>query len=185
MAKTLILLLVVSLVVNVAAVVTFSYYWWNERDSAEERIRRRVARDPDVRPDLLRRRLDLSREQAEGISREREMMMREMAPLREKSSRLRRDLMALLEAEEVNRAKADSLLHEIAALQTEVERRVFEHLAEMRELLTPEQRKHLLRMLERRLHPGGAGHPLLEEHLERRMKRHTRQGEPRGGGNGE
>jgi Spy/CpxP family protein refolding chaperone len=185
MSKTLVLLLVVSLAVNLAAVVTFSYYWWSEEDSARDPERVRQVRDPEVRPELLRRRLNLSEEQIEEVSRQREAMMRGMMSLRRESSEMRRDLMSLLEAEEVDRRKADSLLSEIASLQVNIERQVFEHLMEMKDVLTQEQQKHLLRMLERRLHPGEAGHPLLEEHFEERAKEHPRQGGKRGGDYGE
>jgi len=187
MSKTLILLLVFSLAVNLAAVITFSYYWWSEENPTEGQGRGRgwTARDPDMRSDLLRRRLELTEEQAEAVGREREMMMKQMLSIRRQSSEKRRELMGLLEAQELDRGKADSLLEEIAALQVDIEKLTFEHLAKMRELLTPEQQRHLLQMLERRLHTGGAGHPLLEERLESRMKGRPRRGGKRGGEDGE
>jgi Spy/CpxP family protein refolding chaperone len=185
MSKTLVLLLVVSLAVNLAAVVTFSYYWWSEDRSAGRSGRALASRGSDVRPDLLRRRLQLTEEQLGAVGREREEMMRQMMSIRRQSSNKRRELMELLEEAELDRGRADSLLEEIAALQVRIERLTFEHLAKMRQLLTPQQQEHLLRMLERRLPHGGNGHPLLEERMERRMKDRPRHGERHGGDNGE
>ncbi len=185
MKRTLILLLVFSLAVNLAAVVTFSYYWWSEARLEKGRRRRSAARSGEVRPDLLRRRLDLRKDQMEEIERERDKMMTEIVSLREQSSEMRRELMALLEAEKFDRGKADSLLSEIAFLQVRIEKQVFEHLVEMRTVLTPEQKKLLLQMLERRLYHGDVGRPLLERRLERRMKGHYRESEKRGGADGE
>lgn len=183
MSKTLILLLIVSLAVNLAAALTFGYYWWSEKHNTRETVGRWGMDKPDVKPDILRRRLDLSKEQVERIEKERRALASEMRSLRLESSRARRELMALLEDEDIDRGRADSLLSEVASLQAEIERKVFEHLAEMKGVLTPEQREHLLHLLQRRLHPRGVEHPMLEEGMEG-MRRRPRQGGRRGGDNG-
>jgi Spy/CpxP family protein refolding chaperone len=183
MSKTLVLLLIVSLAVNLAAAVTFGYYWWSERHTTREFGRRWSMERPEVEPDMLRRRLDLSKEQMETIEKERQALASDMRSLRLRSSRARRELMELLEEEEIDRGRADSLLSEVASLQADIERKVFEHLARMRRVLTPEQREHLLHLLQRRLHPRGAEHLILEKGMEG-MRRHPRQGGQRGGDNG-
>jgi Spy/CpxP family protein refolding chaperone len=185
MKRGLVLLLVFSLAVNLTAIVTFSYYWWDEAHSDKGLGRRGTARSADVRPELLRRRLDLSKEQLEQIDGERDRMMTDMMSLREQSSEMRRDLMALLEAEKLDREKADSLLGEIASLQVRIEKQVFEHLVEMKDVLTPEQQRLLLQMLERRLYPGEPERHPLEGRPEGTMRGHAREGGKRGGGNGE
>lgn len=184
MSKTLIILLVVSLAVNFGAVVTFTYYWLSEGRSLRYASRERVVRGPEVRRELLKRRLGLTEDQIDAISREREMLANEMSSLHMESSERRRELMALMEAEDIDRARADSLLGEIGTLHADIERHVFEHLAAMRDLLTPEQQKHLLQLMERGLRAGGEGHPPLEERMERRMKNRPGQSGERGGDNG-
>jgi Spy/CpxP family protein refolding chaperone len=169
MNRVLVILLAVSLVVNVAVATTFSYYWLGERSRGRRPSPPWVTGGPEVRPELLKRRLGLTDEQIEQIDAAREE---------------KRKLMALADAEEVEQREVDGLLREIADLQVEIEKQMFKHFRELREILTPEQREHMFRMLESRLEPPVPDHPVPDRPFEGGMRTGPGPGGKQGGQHG-
>ena len=173
--RSLIIILVISVAINLAAILTFGYHWWEARSYKREITSRRIDRRRDLRGSLLRHRLNLTEGQMDAINAMHEEMRPKMLSLREKLFTKREELIALLRETKPNKARADSLVKEIASLQAEVEARVFENLCQMRDILTPEQQKQFLQLCERRLHPGGMRPLPPEKRPERRMQDRRRQ----------
>lgn len=161
--RTLVIILVISVSINLAAILTFGYHWWEVRNFRREMPPRWIDRGPNLRRGLLKHRLDLTEEQIDAINARREEMRPKMRSLRKKMLTKREELSRLMRETEPNREKADSLIREIASLRAEVETRVFESLCQMRNILTPEQQKQFIRLYERRLRPEGMPPPPPEE----------------------
>ena len=168
--RALIIILVISVAINLAAILTFGYHWWETWSYRREITSRGIDRRRDLRGSLLRHRLNLTEEQIDAINAVHEEMRSKMLSLRGKLFTKREELIALLGETEPNKARADSLIKEIASLQAEVEARVFENLYQMRDILTPEQQKQFLQLYERRLHPEGMRPPPPEELPGQRMQ---------------
>lgn len=168
--RSLIIILVISVAINLAAILTFGYHWWEARSYKREITSRWIDRGRDLRGSLLRHRLNLTEEQTDAINAMHEEMRPKMVSLREKLFIKREKLIALLRETGPNKARADTLLGDIASLQTELEAQVFEHLCRMKDMLTPEQQKQFLQLYERKSHPGGMRLSPLEERPERRIQ---------------
>ncbi len=168
--RSLIIVLVISVAINLAAILTFGYHWREGRSYKRDITLRRIDKGRDLRGSLLRQKLNLTEEQMDAINAMHEEMRPKILSLRKKMFTKREELMALLREAEPNKARADSLVKEIASLQAEVEARVFENLCQMRDILTPEQQKQFLQLYERRLHPEGMRPLPPEKRPERRMQ---------------
>lgn len=179
--RSLIIVLVISVAINLAAVLTFGYHWWEARSYRREIAPRWIDRGPDLRRSLLRQKLDLTGEQMDSLNVMHKEMRSKMLSLRKKMFTKREKLMALLRETEPNKSRADTLLGDIASLQTELEAQVFEHLCQMKDILTPEQQKQFIRLYERRSHPRGMHLPSLEERPEQGMQDRRRPGREEGG----
>jgi len=175
--KILVVVLIVSVVINLAAVLTFGFYWWNEGGPKRGIPPRGMEEGPDWRASRLGHRLNLTEEQIKTMDAGREEMRSKTSALRGKLSEKRKELTALLRESELDRARADALFEEIATLQTELEVLAFEKLRDISKILTPEQREQFLELYERRLRmrPGSR-----EGRPERRME--DRRGRGREGG---
>ena len=169
--RFLIIAFIISVAINLAAVLTFGYYWWEERSFRRGIASRWVSKGPDWRGSPLRNRLNLTQEQIEAINARHEEMRSRMLPLMDKLFMKRKELMALLRETELDKARVNTLVREIASLQTNVDSKVFENLCQIRDILTPEQQKQFFMLFEeRQLFPMGMRRPPWEEHPEQRMK---------------
>jgi len=164
--KTLVIILIASVVINLAAVLTFGLYWWDERGPKRGFPPRQMGEKRDWRASRLQERLNLSEEQIRAIDARSEEMRSKTSPLRERLSEKRRDLTALLGEPELDRAKADAILKEISTMQTELEVLAFNNLREIKKILKPEQQERFLELYERKLRMYQG---LRERRPERRM----------------
>jgi Spy/CpxP family protein refolding chaperone len=80
---------------------------------------------------------------------------RDLAPLREKLGEARREGIALLSAAQVDRAALEKLRVDKLATADELSRRFTQALADLADVLTPEQRQHLAQFAQRRHHWRG------------------------------
>lgn len=174
--KILLIVLIASVMINLAAVVTFGFYWWDERGPKRGLPPRQMGERREGRASRLRERLNLSEEQIRAIDARSEEMRSKTSALRERLSEKRKDLTALLGEPELDRAKADAIFKEIATLQTELEVLAFENLREIKKILKPEQQERFLELYERRLRMYQG---LRERRPERRMgdrRKHRKEG---------
>lgn len=169
--RVLIVALIISAAINVGAVLTLSYYWLEERSFKRAIPSRSMPEGDRWRRSFLRHKLNLTEEQTNAIDVKHQEMMSSISPLRHELLVRRRELMSLLRETELNKARAGTLLREIASLQTKVDSQVFENLCQIRDILTPEQQKRFFVLLEeRQRYPMGMGPPPWEEHFKRKMK---------------
>jgi Spy/CpxP family protein refolding chaperone len=80
---------------------------------------------------------------------------RDLAPLREKLGEARREGIALLSAAQVDRAALEKLRADKLATADELSRRFTQALADLADVLTPEQRQRLVQLAQRRPHWRG------------------------------
>lgn len=152
MKKWLIIVLVFSVAVNVAALVTIGIQW--SRHSGKYHP---LSGPPfsEKHSEMLHRRLDLSEDQIQKVKETQDRFAEEMETMQNGLRTKREALFRQLRAPEPDRTEIDTLLVEIAALQANVERNVVNHLLEMKDVLTPEQRKKLLSLIDRRFRDHG------------------------------
>lgn len=150
--KILVIALILSMGINVGVVITLVQHW-RYRKRLEERL---PLKSPSWYHSPMRRMLGLSKEQFDAIEKTREEMHSKIMPKREKLRRKRRELMDLLREPEPQKERLDSLLHEVAELQTEIELFIFEDILKMKEILTPEQEERFFELFNKRLKSGGS-----------------------------
>ena len=157
--KVLVVLLVVSLAVNLATVFTLGYFWLTKPAARPLPCPSPEPAVPEWPNARIVRTLGLSPEQIETIRKENEEMMGRMGPVREELFARRQELMSMLRAENIDRVRVDTLLEQIARLQVEHEAQVFERLARIKVILTPEQQEQLGGLLHRLLMERCPGEP--------------------------
>jgi Spy/CpxP family protein refolding chaperone len=155
-AKTLTYLVVILMVVNIAALGTILY----ERATRPEPI---PGWDPAVRPpwrethDADRqahswrelRRLNLTEDQRRHLHESRQELMTSVADLHDSVQSLRIDLLERMSDQKPDSTAVFSMVTEIGDLQTEIQRRVAAHILRDGDILEPQQRRLLIRMLQR------------------------------------
>ena len=116
---------------------------------------------PGLRDDALvglRGPLGLTDEQVERIWEIGEPARRDLAALDGRVSAKERELLAVLEADEVDEAAAGRLLEELGALRLEMDRLVVLTPVRLRAVLTPEQRERVVEIWRERGGPLGPPH---------------------------
>lgn len=144
--KLIILALIVSGGINIGALLTFSYHVWRGKQVGQNDLR---ATDEDSDP--LRDRLALTREQIEQMKAAQERTFAQTRPLKLRLSARRRDLVDLLKQSELDQARLDTIIGEIASLQAELELQVVKDIQLLKAMLNADQQQMFLRPLERRL----------------------------------
>jgi Spy/CpxP family protein refolding chaperone len=142
--KVLVIVLVISVAINLATIFTLGYFWWTKHNVARQDV---FVRRPDMMHELhqtrMAKELGLSDQQIEEIRKANEEMRIAMQPLREELFKKRQELMSMVRDEDIDRAKADMLIEQIAELQAEHDTQIFDRLLVMKSILTPEQRQRL------------------------------------------
>ncbi len=150
--KVLVIILIISVAINLATVFTFGYFWWT-RHTIEREFGPGSRMMHEWQHSRIVRELELSGDQIEEIRKANEEMRSAVRPLREELFKKRQELMSVLREKEPDRALAEVLLNEIAELQAQHEKQIFERLLMMKNILTPQQQEKL----------GSLLHTLLEE----------------------
>jgi Spy/CpxP family protein refolding chaperone len=150
--KILVVVLVISVAINLATVFTLGYFWWTRHGVARQDVFIRPNMMHELHQTRMARELNLSDRQIEEMKKVNEEMRLTMQPLREALFKKRQALMSLLRDEDMERAKADVLIEQIARLQAEHDARIFDRILSMKKILTSEQQRRL----------GSLMHTLLE-----------------------
>ena len=154
-AKWLMLALVFSVVVNLVAVGTVGFHWWKVRSAGPPFP---PSPGPMLKP--LHRHLSLEPDQMKELEAQRRRIGEEIRDIQRDLFQDRARLMQLLRSPDPDSMEVESILQEIASSQIALERKVIHSILRMKQVLTPEQREELLRMLEqrrgwaRRMEPG-------------------------------
>lgn len=144
--RTLVYVIILLLVVNVAAISTIIY----NRVSTPHGVMRMPFGPQDGEPAIDMPRLspeermmmEKSRQQADSI----------IAPLAEKMSNYRHDLLEELKNDNPDTNKVYQLIGEIGVLQSTIQKQMVTQFLNDRDSLRPEQRRRLLKMIEERSH---------------------------------
>jgi len=153
--KVLVIILVISVAINVATMFTLGYFWWIRHiDAGQKVLVHRPYMMHDWQHTRMAKELDLSDEQIEEMRKANEEMRNAMEPLREELFKKRQELMSMVRDENMDRAKADILIEQIADLQAKHDAQIFDRLLIMKRILTPEQRQRLGALMHDMLESG-------------------------------
>ena len=143
--KWLMLALVFSVVVNLVAVGTVGFHWWKVRSAGPPFP---PFPGPMLKP--LHRPLSLEPGQIKELEAQRRRIGEEIQDIRRDLFQDRARLMQLLRSPDPDSMEVEKVLQEIASSQIALERNIIHSILRMKQVLTPEQREKLLRMLEER-----------------------------------
>jgi len=155
--KILIVAFIISLGINVGVIFTAGYRWWQEK-GRQRYSGLTIGQECGWRRSTLRKSLTLTSEQLQILEKYREDMQAQTLPLREELRLKRLELFNLVKDGQSKDKKIDSLVNDIARLQSEIEKKVIQHSIKVKEVLGPEQQKKFYNLFEQGLCPG-------EEHL--------------------
>ncbi len=151
-------LLVLSLVFNVAVLATITYHWTSAKETERRHIRR-----PDREATIGRRcrrlasRLDLPPEKSEKFEAIMMASEEETKAVREQLHTARQELFELLWESEPNEEAILGKVDQVVELQGELERILIRRLLEARTILDPDEAMRLHRHMEHGM--GGLMHP--------------------------
>lgn len=159
--KVITIILIVSLAVNLMVITAIGVFFFTRH--REPPFRGPVApwaiEGHDWHRSHLKQRLNLSDAQVEALNKGQEDIRKMAKPLTEELMKKRRELIELLKDPDSDSAQADLIFQEIVSLQTQLETMVFHNMAKMHEVLTPEQRAELMKLVEKRHPPLFHGPP--------------------------
>ncbi len=147
--RTLAILLIISVGINVGIIGTFAYNYFKFKD--------RVERGPEGLSRWFEERFDLSPEQAKKVD---EIIISDrdaMDDLRVRIDGKMEELATLLDEEDPNREAIEDVIFDLSSLRYEMETRVVENMLEIRGVLTPEQAEEFNEDMGRHLCPRGMG----------------------------
>jgi Spy/CpxP family protein refolding chaperone len=140
-SKGLLIALIVSLGLNLGAAGIFAY--------------RTFSRDRFKPPfHSLKKELNLSKEQIDSITVRMEASFQQTEPIREELDEKRAQMLALLKEPELDTIKVNVLFSQVAELQTQLEKRMFTDLFEVKDLFTPEQQTKFFEMVKKNMFRG-------------------------------
>ena len=152
--KAITIILIISLAFNLMMITAIGVFFFTShtRPRFREPIAPWAAEGHDWQKSHLKERLNLTDAQIEAFNKQQEAIREMSKPIAEELMKKRRALIELLKDPDADSAQADLVFQEIVALQTQLETIVFHNMSKMKDILTPEQRAELMRMIEKR-HP--------------------------------
>jgi Spy/CpxP family protein refolding chaperone len=153
--RTLIYLVIVLVVINVAALSTIIYQRFSSPFWGAVRPRPAMG----IEPGMLKG-LRLTADQREAMKASRDRLDSLTAPLQAEIHKRRRELLAEMDGDRPDTALIGRLVTDIGALQVEIEKAMIHTLLHDGRELRPEQRRVFLRLIEMRA--GGLERPMFE-----------------------
>lgn len=141
--KLVITVLVLSLGLNLGIIITFGHHWLTKREF------RRGPEESSWRKNKMKKELNLTDEQVKFMEQDRQIIDKEVRPIKEELQKKRKELFALLDVDNMDKAKIDQMINDLAQLQIKMEKTVIGHLITMRQHLTPDQQKKLKVIMQR------------------------------------
>ena len=161
------IVLILSLLFNVAFIGAFGYRWYVKRN--RPKFSRRSYTKQHGR---IKERLNLTEEQCKQLHELRLRLSDKIQPIRKELMTERRQLTQLLMAEAYDSSAIEKQLNKISMLQNDLEKQVIYQLMEEKTVLTPEQKKHFIRMISKQFQEGGPHHRILmRDKKHRKFKR--------------
>jgi Spy/CpxP family protein refolding chaperone len=152
--KVITVILIISLAVNLMMITAIGVFFFTNHPQPplREPVAPWALQGHDWRKSHLKERLDLTNAQIEAFNKQQEVIREMSKPIADELVKKRSELMELLSDPDADSARADHIFQEIAALQTKLETIVFHNMSKMKDILTPQQRAELMRLIENR-HP--------------------------------
>lgn len=141
--RIMIILLILSLGLNLGVFATFGRHWLLKKEFGRGHREDRWLRD------RMQKELKLTDKQMEFIERNRGEIHKETKLIREGLQKKREELFDLVAADTVDEVKINTLINDLALLQTKMEKTIIGHLLNMKKNLTPEQQKKLKAVMQK------------------------------------
>ncbi len=168
--KTLVIILIVSLCINLVAIFTLGYYWMEVHRHERGIMPPGIAKGHDWRRSHLREKLDLTEEQVEALNETQEELRSKIHPLMKELFSKREGLLSLLRESEYDSERADNMIREIVSMQVEIESHIFENLRHMKNILSQEQQERFFEMMKERHELTGRMPPFGEMKIHERSR---------------
>lgn len=165
--KILVIALIVSVGINLGVLSIFLFHLWNGHEMEHPMHK-------------IMEQMKLTPEQKELMKEERESFEQKTEPIKDELAGKRSEVLNLLKEAEVNTDQRDRLFSETAQLQAELEMMVFEHLGQVKQILTPEQQEIFFQHLEMELPHDEGDHPPGPPPLDKHGPPETMKGPPPG-----
>jgi Spy/CpxP family protein refolding chaperone len=144
--KVIAALLILSLGFNFAVIITFSHHWFRPQEFNRPPFER-LPKGNSWHADRMRKMLSLTDEQVKLLEQDREELHKTLAPVSDELEAKRTELFTVLNADNVDTTKVDTLINAISLLQAKMERTIVGHSVTIRKFLTPEQQKKFRALL--------------------------------------
>lgn len=138
--RTLIVIVIMLLIVNVAALATMVYYRVAPHPDFEPRPRFGEGFEPPALDPETKKRIELSRKMTDSL----------LEPIRVELDSKRKGLVNELDRDNPDTARVNQLLDELGSLQTSMQKQMISQFLKDRDSFGPEQRRKILRMIEER-----------------------------------
>jgi len=148
--QSLKIVLILSLLFNIAFIGAFGYRWHVKRNRANFYNRSRSERRR-----FFKERLDLTDEQRKHFHDLRIRLSDKIHPIRKELKDERQSLARLLMSETYDSSAIEKQLDTISTLQNDLESQVVFQLMEEKSILTPEQKKHFIEAITKQFHTVG------------------------------
>jgi len=164
------IIFILSLLFNIAFMGAFGYRWYIKQNKPRSH---HLHRSKDRRS--LKERLNLTDEQYKQLRELRLRLSDKIYPIRKELMNERCQLTELLMAETYDSSAIEKQLNRISTLQNDLEKEVVYQLMEEKTVLTPEQKKHFIRLISKQFQEGGPPHRFLQKKGDhKRTKRHAK-----------
>ncbi len=143
--KSLTLLLIFSLLINISAVVTFGYFKWFDSDKE-----RRDDKPPRHRVPLHEK-LNINEEQTSKMNELRKSLFKELGPLKTEIRQHRMQLVEMISQDTVSAEEIYKKIEQISEQEKMVQKKIIDNMLELRTVLNDEQRQEFLKMMAGRI----------------------------------
>lgn len=145
--KTLTWLFVFSVIINISALATIGYHWFESK-------RTRFERGRSGHQEFLVRELGLTEQQSAQIQKLRSDLWQKLKPLKSQLDEERRIFFQMQNQDSVDIELLYQSIDRISELQRQMQRITAENMLASKAILTPEQRKKFLSLMESRMKMG-------------------------------
>ena len=143
--RTLLWLLIISLVINISTLGTFGYYRWirTGKEKRVESYRRHK--------DFWNKKLGINEEQSAKMEELRKEFFEELKPLMEEIKAKREELVVLIKQDSISIELVNEKIEQISAIETDIHKKAIANLLKHRAILTKEQTDKLIDMVTNRM----------------------------------
>ncbi|MCF8303492.1 MAG: periplasmic heavy metal sensor [Bacteroidales bacterium] len=172
--RLLIWALIILVVINIGAIGTIIYqnYRFNQQFAPPPMDREKFDRD-DEHDFFFKRELDLDKEQLQQFREHKKEFFDKVNELRSDIYAQRQEMIRELSKDEPNKERLSELTEEIGRLHSQKKKITINHFMELKELVNPEQRRRLNRMIKEMIRNDGPHYEDKHHKGKRYRRRHN------------